>query len=369
MIQTIFRKYKGIYEYRRIQAELQRQFELHTNHKRVFRLMQKMKLQARIRRKYRYVYRSKSVSNILQPCYDQTENFDHMNPSHSCYPLCFVVQYTILATIFVKYCLSISLPLEKMRPNPNSNTKVRIMLFVQHLTGGYQRTQPILHALSFSVNPGEWVGLIGANGAGKSTTIKHILGLLKPFSGTISMDGKTLVEDVRFYRSRFAYIPEVPQFYEELTLWEHMELTAKAYSIPNEMFQQKAEQLLEMFAMNHAKDWFPSTFSKGMQQKIMILCAFLPEVRYLIVDEPFIGLDPLAVRALTNMLRKKKEQGCGILMSTHILDLAEKHCDRFILLHKGKILLEGTIEEMRQKADMPGASLEEIFFYMVRGKA
>jgi ABC-2 type transport system ATP-binding protein len=297
-----------------------------------------------------------------QPC-------DQKHDTSTILVILFAQQYTIFGNIFVKYCLSVSLPLWENESNPEWKTRVRIMLLAENLTGGYQKAKPVIHDLSFAVKPGEWVGLIGANGAGKSTTIKHILGLLQPFSGTISIDGKTLAEDVRFYRSRFAYIPEVPQFYEELTLWEHMELTAKAYAVPHEVFVKKAEALLDMFAMKHARDWFPGTFSKGMQQKIMILCAFLPEVRYLIVDEPFIGLDPLAVRTLTDLLREKKKKGCGIFMSTHILDLAEKYCDRFILLHKGKILLDGTMEEMRQKTDMPGASLEKIFFHTVRGEA
>ncbi|SEN34127.1 ABC transporter ATP-binding protein [Lihuaxuella thermophila] len=241
------------------------------------------------------------------------------------------------------------------------------MLSVQNLTGGYAAHQPVIHDVSLEVRPFEIVGLIGLNGAGKSTTIKQILGLLVPQKGTVTLDGKLLSEDPFFFRSKMAFIPELPHFYEELTLWEHLELTARAYRLPREVFQERAEHLLETFRLKKAANWFPNTFSKGMQQKIMILCALLVQPSYLIVDEPFVGLDPLAIQALLKMLKDGKERGMGILMSTHILEMAEKYCDRFVILHDGRVKLRGTLAEMRRETGDPDASLEELFIQVVKG--
>lgn len=242
------------------------------------------------------------------------------------------------------------------------------MLSIQQLTGGYSRHLPVIQNINFSVSPGEMVGLIGLNGAGKSTTIKNILGLITPFSGTVSMNGKTLTEDPESFRSQLAYIPETPLFYEELTLWEHLELTASAYRISPDLFQERAESLLTRFQMQKVKNWFPDTFSKGMQQKIMILCAFLVKPRFLIIDEPFVGLDPLATKSLLELLQDGKKEGMGILMSTHILGMAEKYCDHFVLLHEGKVRLNGTLAEMNQQAGTQNKPLGELFMIAIEGK-
>lgn len=241
------------------------------------------------------------------------------------------------------------------------------MLSLKHVTGGYSLHQPVIHDIHFNVKPGEIVGLIGLNGAGKSTTIKHILGLLTPHQGTIVIDETTLQENPVLFRSNISYIPEVPQFYKELTLWEHLELTAHAYGLDHDTFHQRAEHLLETFRMKKVVKWFPDTFSKGMQQKIMIMSAFLVQPSFLIVDEPFVGLDPIAIQSLLDILQKGKQQGMGILMSTHILGMAEMYADRFILLHEGRIALKGTLSEMRSQSNSPSASLEELFIEVVKG--
>lgn len=238
------------------------------------------------------------------------------------------------------------------------------MLSVQNITGGYSRQLPVLHHVSFSIHPGEITGLIGLNGAGKSTTIKHILGLMHPLEGKVLLDHQTLQQNVQQFRQRIAYIAETPQFYEELTLEEHLLLTGKAYGLSTEEIESRMEKLLPVFRMERVKRWFPQTFSKGMQQKLMILCAFLVNPDYLIVDEPFIGLDPLATKSFTALLQEKKKEGTGILMSTHILSLAESICDRIVLLHQGKVIATGTLDELRETHQMPTASLEDIFFHL-----
>ncbi|MDV2686281.1 ABC transporter ATP-binding protein [Alkalihalophilus lindianensis] len=239
-------------------------------------------------------------------------------------------------------------------------------LKIENLTGGYHPKKPVLHDVNFTVNEEEIVGLIGLNGAGKSTTIKHILGLLEPHGGKVTIEGKTFQEDANEYRRAYAYIPETPVLYDELTLWEHLELTALAYGIEEGVFKERAESLLKEFKMTRMKKWFPSHFSKGMRQKVMIMSAFLVEPPVYIVDEPIVGLDPLGIQSFLNFIADMRKRGAAVLMSTHILATAERYCDRFVILHYGKVVLTGTLEEMRQQLKMPHATLDDIYIEMTK---
>lgn len=241
------------------------------------------------------------------------------------------------------------------------------ILELRNVTGGYAANRPVLHEVTFEVNESEIVGLIGLNGAGKSTTIKHVLGLMEPISGTIHVNGKTFLEAPEEYRSQFTYIPETPLLYDELTLWEHLKLTAMAYDVEESVFEERAEKLLEEFRMVKMKHWFPSQFSKGMRQKVMIMCAFLVEPKFYVVDEPFVGLDPLGIQSFLDWMVTFKKNGAGVLMSTHILATAERYCDRMIVLHEGKIVLQGTMQELREQASMPRATLDEIYLKVAQG--
>ncbi|MDO5457309.1 MAG: ABC transporter ATP-binding protein [Atopococcus tabaci] len=234
-------------------------------------------------------------------------------------------------------------------------------LKIEHLVGGYTR-YPILHDISMTVDHGETVGLIGLNGAGKSTTIKHIMGLLKPFSGNISLNGKKLEEEPNEYRRSIGYVPETPALYEELTLQEHINMIQMSYDLPVERVEKETPELLKLFRLDGKEDWFPSNFSKGMQQKVMIVCALLTRPALFVIDEPFLGLDPIAIRDLIEQLDKQKARGSSILMSTHVLSTAEKICDRFIILHEGKVLGQGTLEELQIQYRMPShVSLDELY--------
>lgn len=228
-------------------------------------------------------------------------------------------------------------------------------LQVENVTGGYTQL-PVLKNIDFSIADGELVGLIGLNGAGKSTTIKEIIGLLQPHTGKITINGLSLKEDPQAYRKQIGYIPETPSLYEELTLKEHIEVTAMAYDIPKDVALQRAERLLKTFRLENKLDWFPANFSKGMKQKVMVLCAFLIEPSLYIIDEPFLGLDPLAINALLELMNEMKQTGASILMSTHILATAEKYCDKFILLHKGEIRAQGTLSQLQSQFGAEGAS-------------
>lgn len=239
------------------------------------------------------------------------------------------------------------------------------LLVLEGVTGGYTRKKPVIHQISFKVRSGEIVALIGLNGAGKSTTIKHILGLLTPSEGRIAIDGLTFDADPERYRSLYGYIPEAPVYYEELTLWEHLELAARAYGLAREPFEERVGPLLEEFRMANRKNQFPSQFSKGMKQKLMIMMALLIKPKLYIVDEPLLGLDPLGIRSLLEWLEREKQAGAGVLMSTHILSTAQKYCDRFVIMHDGRIKAQGTLEELRALCGLHEASLDELYLALI----
>lgn len=239
------------------------------------------------------------------------------------------------------------------------------LLEIKDLIGGYTKN-PVLKGISFDIQPGELVGLIGLNGAGKSTTIKHIIGLMEPRSGKISIEGKTLFEDPDVYRKKFTYVPETPILYDELTLEEHLQLTAMAHGIEEKTYKERVDALLKEFHMEKRMKWFPAHFSKGMKQKVMIMCAFLVQPSLYIVDEPFMGLDPLGIQSLLDLMVKVKNSGAGILMSTHILATAERYCDSFIILHNGEIRAKGPLEQLRKQFSMPGATLDDIYIQLTK---
>lgn len=238
-------------------------------------------------------------------------------------------------------------------------------LKVSNLTGGYSSI-PVLKKETFNVNDGELVSLIGLNGSGKSTTINHIMGLMEPFSGTITVNGIKISDDVEKYKQQIAYIPEMPVLYNDLTLREHIETTIMAYNLESKEAWENAKKLLEIFRLDNKLDWFPSNFSKGMRQKVMIVCAFITKAQLFVIDEPFLGLDPLAVNDLLQLIDKKKHEGASILMSTHVLDAAEKYCDRFVLINDGTVSYEGTMSEIQTHYADLGNSLNDIYLALAK---
>ena len=239
------------------------------------------------------------------------------------------------------------------------------MLEVKKLSGGYANI-PVLKDVSFQVADGELVGLIGLNGAGKSTTIKEIIGLLTPYEGQILIDGQTILGQAEAYRKKIGFIPETPSLYEELTLKEHLEVVALAYDLDWDAAFERAEKLLKLFRLEEKLEWFPVHFSKGMKQKVMIICAFMVQPSLLIVDEPFLGLDPVAIQDLIDLLEEEKKRGTSILMSTHVLDSAERMCDRFVILHQGQVLADGNLDQLRQSFGQENASLTEIYLTLTQ---
>ncbi|WP_375346414.1 ABC transporter ATP-binding protein [Priestia megaterium] len=239
------------------------------------------------------------------------------------------------------------------------------LLQINNITGGYTKT-PVLKDVSFDVNAGELVGLIGLNGAGKSTTIKHIIGLMETKKGSVSINNKTFQQDPTGYRSQFTFIPETPVLYDELTLKEHLDMTAMAYGLESQTYEARLQPLLKEFRLDRKLKWFPAHFSKGMKQKVMIMCAFLVQPSLYIIDEPFLGLDPLGIQSLLDLMTDMKKQGAGILMSTHILATAERYCDKFVILHNGEVRAQGTLKDLQEEFQMRNATLDEIYIELTK---
>jgi len=241
------------------------------------------------------------------------------------------------------------------------------LLDIQNLYSGYDKVK-VLNDISFRVKPGEILGLIGPNGAGKTTIIKSILGIVPPSNGTIKILQYDIKENPLEFKRRVAYVPEVPLLYDEMTLLEHLEFTAMSHGLDKENFEKRMKELLKLFRLEDKLHYFPNSFSKGMKQKVMVICAFLYDPIVYIIDEPFMGLDPRATMDFIDLIKLKKEEGKGILMSTHILDTAEKVCDRFILVNCGQIEAVGTMEELRQYGNIKDGSLADVYDKLVGDK-
>ena len=226
------------------------------------------------------------------------------------------------------------------------------MINVSHLTKKYNRFVANDN-MSFIVNDGEIAVLAGPNGAGKSTAIKCIAGLLR-FSGEIEICGHN--NKSMEAKQILGYVPEKPAPFELLTVWEHMEFIARAYRLQN--WQERAEMLVRRMELHDKKDKMGKELSKGMQQKISICCALLIEPKAVLFDEPFVGLDPHAIKELKAMLNELKAKGVTIIISTHMLDSVEEFWDRLLIMMRGRI----EAERERKAVEKSGENLEELFF-------
>lgn len=233
-------------------------------------------------------------------------------------------------------------------------------LEIKNLVGGY-RNVPVVKGINISIQPGEVVGLIGLNGAGKSTTIKHILGLLKPISGEILLNDQLLSKNPTEFKQKIAVIQETPVLYPELTLKEHLELTMLAYGLEQKTAWEKADKLLELFRLDNKLDWLPIHFSKGMKQKVMIVNAFLTNSDLLIIDEPFTGLDPLAVANLIDLIKEARDSGKMILMTTHVLETAQKVVNRYVVLNNGIITVDGDLAIVKAKYNVSDDDFGQLY--------
>jgi len=218
-----------------------------------------------------------------------------------------------------------------------------------------------VEGVSFDCAAGEILGLVGPNGAGKTTTLRAIAGILKPTRGHVRIDGNDTVRAATQAKCSLAFIPDTPHPFDMLTVMEHLRFIALAYRIvvPPARF----DALIEEFELTEKRDALASTLSRGMRQKLAIAAAFLHEPSLILFDEPLTGLDPKAIRLMREAIRRRAAEGAAILISSHLLDLVERLCDRVLVLHRGRRLALGTMETIRAAATaQQDASLEEAFF-------
>ena len=233
------------------------------------------------------------------------------------------------------------------------------MLQVTGLIKEYKE-QRAVNDLTFTIRPGEIVGLIGPNGAGKTTALRCIAGILRPTAGQILINGHDLIKDQMNAKKGLAFVPEVPSLYELLSVYEHLRFIAMCFDNLDK-FEAEHERLLRKYSLWEKKDNLVATLSKGMRQKLSVACALIHDANVFLFDEPLIGIDPAGAHELKQELVDARNRGGAILISTHLLDTAEKLCDRVLIVARGKLLAEGTPDELRQHYKMEGNSLEELF--------
>lgn len=215
--------------------------------------------------------------------------------------------------------------------------------------------------IDLDVKHGEILGLLGPNGSGKSTTLKIILGLIKPDSGSVNVLGINAEDDPVAVKRQVGYVPETPRLYEFLTGLEYLDFVGDIYGITVSEKKARIEEYLEALELEGREGDMISSYSQGMKQKTVLISAFLHKPKLLLLDEPLSGLDPRSARIVKDLLRELKSQGVTTILSTHILEIAQAMCDRIAIMYEGRLLALGNLKELRQKARLPGSDLEDIF--------
>jgi ABC-2 type transport system ATP-binding protein len=217
--------------------------------------------------------------------------------------------------------------------------------------------------VSFVVRPGEIVGYLGPNGSGKTMTARMLTGLLTPTSGTVSFQGRDISTDMIGYHRRLGYVPEEPHLYPFLSGREYLQLIGRLRELPAPLVEKKIDAFLELFGIRDAAEQSISAYSKGMKQKVLISAALLHDPDVLIFDEPESGLDVTAGLVLRNLVRTLAARGKAILYSSHIMEIVEKVCSTVIILHRGHVVADDSVEHLRDLKER--SSLEDVFAELV----
>ena len=216
-------------------------------------------------------------------------------------------------------------------------------------------------SLNMQVEAGELFGFLGPNGAGKTTTINMLTGLIRPTAGTAAICGYDVRAEASQVKAITGLMPDTPHLYETLTGRQFVRFIADLYEIDPKRSEQRMEELLEAFDLTDTADALIKSYSYGMQKKILLIAVLIHEPRVLFLDEPTSGLDPKSARTAKELLRACCDRGCTVFMTTHILEIAERVCDRIGIINDGKLVAVGTMNELRQNRTATGLSLEDIF--------
>lgn len=232
----------------------------------------------------------------------------------------------------------------------------------------YRETLAV-EALTFSVEPGQILGLVGPNGAGKTTTLRSIAGIIPPTSGNLLVAGHDIVNAPIAAKSKLAYVPDDPKLFDTLTVWEHLEFMAAAYRVDG--WQETGNTLLQRFELEGKRNTLAQELSRGMRQKVAICCAYLHDPRVILFDEPHTGLDPRGIRTMRESVEERVANGAAVVISSHLLEIVEDMCTHLLILHRGKRMFFGTLADARSAfGDFDGnARLEDVFFRITEGGA
>lgn len=241
------------------------------------------------------------------------------------------------------------------------------MLEVKNFTKKYNNGKLAVDNISFSVNNGEIFGFLGPNGAGKSTTIKAIVGLIKKSSGEINIDGIRLENDPLLYKNKFSYLADNPDLFDKFTGIEYINFVSDIYGVDEKTRDERLNTYLDYFDIRQAMADLISSYSHGMKQKLAIISSLIHDPDLLILDEPMVGLDPKSSFNLKKIMRERKERGKMVFFSTHVMEVAENICDRIAIISKGKIVAQGSLDEIRKNLD-ENKSLEELFLELTDEK-
>lgn len=223
----------------------------------------------------------------------------------------------------------------------------------------YYGSKRVLNDINLNINKGEIIGYIGANGAGKSTTVKIMLGLVEEYSGSIEIFGENIVENPVDYKKRIGYVPETADMYENLTAREYLTFIGSLYGMDYSEADEKAQKLMDLFSIKDVYDGRINSFSKGMKQKVLIISSIINDPDILFLDEPLSGIDANSVLVFKEVLKELAKKGKTIFYSSHIMEVVEKLSDRIILLNDGEIVADGNMESLN--TELKEGSLEQIF--------
>jgi len=226
-----------------------------------------------------------------------------------------------------------------------------------------------VNGLTFDVEGGEIVGLVGPNGAGKTTTLRAIAGIHPPTAGAIRVAGHDLARDPVEAKRRLALVPDEPHLFGSLTVWEHLEFSARVYGVAG--WEARASALLDELELGDRRNSMADELSRGMRQKVAVACGVLHDPAVLLFDEPLTGLDPRGIRTLYAAMRRRAEAGAAVVLSSHLLGQIEGLCTSFLILRRGELLFRGTTMELRDRfaEGDDEMSLEDIFFRVTEGDA